>query len=266
MDNADNSDFIAAFESALKWWDSVGVDVPKTAPAKRKRPAARTAQPKPSPVATARSKPVSAAPDPTHESRMQQAKQFASAAKDLAALKTAMSGFDAGTLSDSATQCVFSRGNPEARLMVIGEAPNRDEDIAGQPFIGRSGQLLDRMLAAIGLTADEFYAANVINWRPPGNRPPTPEEIELCRPFLHRHIELAAPDIVLIAGGVPLSAMTELTGIMKNRGTWQSLKIAGREIPALPIYHPAFLLRRPELKKEAWRDLLSLHEKLSELG
>ena len=175
-----------------------------------------------------------------------------------------MASFDAGTLSDNASQCVFSRGNPDAKLMIISEAPTRDEDIAGEPFTGRTGKFLDRMLAAIGLTETDFYITNIVNWHPPGGRKPSEEEIELCRPFLMKHIELAAPDVILIVGGLSLSAMTPLNGIMKNRGNWQTLNINDRDIPALPIYHPAFLLRRPELKKEAWRDLLSLHEHLAQ--
>jgi len=257
----------AAFKSALDWWESVGVEVPKTVPAKpkaRTRPAPTSSQSKQAATA-AKTTAASATSDPTHESRVQLAQQAASGAKNLTALKTAMTGFDAGTLSDNAAQCVFASGNPEARVMVIGDAPGRDEDTQGKPFAGRSEQLLGKMLAAIGLTENEFYAANIMSWRPPGGRNPHPEEIALCRPFLHRHIELVAPDVLLIAGGGPLSAMTALTGIMKNRGNWQTLTINGRDIPALPIYHPSFLLKRPELKREAWRDLLSLHEKLSEL-
>ena len=148
--------------------------------------------------------------------------------------------------------------------MIIGEAPGRDEDIAGKPFVGRAGQLLDKMMAAIELTEEQFYITNVVNWRPPQNRNPKPGEIEICRPFLKRHIELVSPKYILIVGGVSLTALTGLTGIMKNRGQWQTLSIAGQDIPALPIYHPAFLLRQPALKKEAWRDLLDLREKLKQ--
>ena len=150
------------------------------------------------------------------------------------------------------------------RDRILGEAPNREEDIAGEPFTGRTGKLIDRMLAAIGLTDADFYITNIVNWHPPGGRKPTDEEIDMCRPLLMKHIELAAPDVILMTGGVTLGAMTDLNGIMKNRGNWQTLNINGRDIPALPIYHPAFLLRRPELKKEAWRDLLSLHERLAQ--
>ena len=173
-----------------------------------------------------------------------------------------MDKFDAGTLSDSARQCVFARGNPEADVMFIGEAPGREEDIAGKPFIGPAGQLLDKMLASIGLTEDTAYLTNVVNWRLPKNRNPTEEDIALCRPFLHRHIELTAPKVIMLVGGVSLTALTGASGIMKMRGQWQTVSVAGKDIPALPIYHPAFLLRQPTLKKDAWRDLLALRERL----
>ena len=146
--------------------------------------------------------------------------------------------------------------------MIIGEAPNRDDDMAGKPFVGKTGQLLDKMMAAIGLTEEQFYITNVVNWRLPKDRPPKPKDIEICRPFLHRHIELAEPKYILIVGGVSLTALTGLTTIMKQRGQWQTLSIAGRDIPALPIYHPSLLLSQPALKKETWRDLLELRLKL----
>lgn len=248
----------SALRSALDWWDEMGVETPKITPA---RPKARQTSPKP--AQSAKPKAIAKPASLSHDSRIAAAEKLAAAAKDLDGLKAAMAGFDAGALSDNATQCVFARGNPESRLMIIGEAPGRDEDIEGRPFTGRSGQLLDRMMAAIGLTEESFYISHIINWRPPGNRTPTAEEITQCRPFLNRHISLAAPDVLLLTGGVSLSAMTPLTGIMKNRGQWQNVTIDGRDIPALPIYHPDFLLRRPELKKEAWRDLLLLHERLN---
>jgi len=173
-----------------------------------------------------------------------------------------MDRFDAGPLSDGARQCVFARGNPEADVMVIGEAPGIEEDKAGKPFIGPAGQLLDKMLASIGLTEETAYLTNVVNWRLPNNRKTTDDDIALCKPFLDRHIELAAPKVILMVGGVSMSALMGLTGIMKQRGQWQIVTIAGTEIPALPIYHPAFLLRQPTLKKDAWRDLLALRERL----
>ncbi len=242
-----------ALRSLLDWYAAVGVDVPDIAaprPVHRPKPKAKTEAVSSKPVSKPRETgfiPLPAAP-------------IAAKAKTLAELKAAIDAYDAGLLSDGARQAVFSRGNPAADLMVIGEAPGRDEDIAGQPFVGRSGQLLDKMLAAIGLGPDYFYVTNVINWRPPNNRNPETHEIDMCRPFLNRHIELAAPKVLLLVGGVSMSAMTGVTGIMKNHGQWQETL----GLPAIPIYHPAFLLRRPELKKEAWLDLLALRQKLLE--
>lgn len=250
-----------ALKSVLEWWDAAGVDVPDvTLPAAKRKVPPRKSPAAPSQKSTTR------APQPAPASKPSiDATPIAAKAKTLAELKTAMDSFDAGTLSDAARQCVFARGNPDADLMVIGEAPGREEDMAGKPFIGPAGQLLDKMLASIGLTEETAYLTNVVNWRLPKNRNPSAEDIELCRPFLNRHIELAAPKVILLVGGVSLSAMTDLTGIMKQRGQWQTVTIAGTEIPALPIYHPAFLLRQPTLKKDAWRDLLALRERLQNL-
>ena len=244
-----------ALKSVLDWWEDAGVDVPDVTLTVPKRKAKRPAPQKQSTPPSPRTVPEVARP-------VIDAAPIATKAKTLTELKAAMDKFDAGALSDSARQCVFARGNPDSDLMVIGEAPGRDEDIAGKPFVGRSGQLLDKMLASIGLTEDDFYITNVVNWRPPKNRNPSPEEIAMCRPFLNRHIELMSPKVLLIVGGVSLSAMTGITGIMKNRGQWQSINIGTGDIPALPIYHPAFLLRQPALKKDAWRDLLALSERL----
>lgn len=240
----------AALRSLLDWYAEMGVDVPKV-------PEARPVRAK---------RPVPQAAQSTPEAPTQHTPKIdLSKVRTLDALREAMNAFDAGPLSDSARQAVFSRGNPEADLMVIGEAPGRDEDIQGEPFVGRSGQLLNRMLGAIALGGDDFYVTNVVNWRPPQNRNPKPDEIEICRPFLEKHIELAKPKVLLLVGGISMTALTGLTGIMKNHGQWQNVTIAGTTYPALPLYHPAFLLRRPELKKEAWRDLLSLREKLLSL-
>ena len=249
-----------ALKSVLDWWDAAGVDVPdvKLAAPKRKAPARQPRQ-TPQNTTSARAPRPSAVPKPKP---VIDAAPIAAKAKTLIELKAAMDAFDAGPISDHARQCVFARGNPAADLMIIGEAPGREEDIAGKPFIGPAGQLLDKMLASIGLTEETAYLTNVVNWRLPKNRNPMAEDIELCRPFLNRHIELAAPKVILLVGGVSMSAMTGLSGIMKNHGQWQTVTIAGKEIPALPIYHPAFLLRQPVLKKDAWRDLLALRERL----
>lgn len=245
-----------ALKSVLDWWDAAGVDVPDVAPLKKShpKPVPKKLEPKILP---------SRRPEPNNsETTRPDAAPIAAAAKTLTDLKIAMEHFNAGALSDRARQCVFARGNPEADLMIIGEAPGRDEDIAGKPLVGRAGELIDKMMAAIELSEEQFYITNVVNWRLPQNRNPKPDEIEICRPFLNRHIELIAPKYILIVGGVSLTALTGLTGIMKNRGQWQTIAIAGQDIPALPIYHPTFLLRQPALKKETWRDLLELRNHL----
>lgn len=242
----------AALRSLLDWYAEMGVDVPKVPdarPIRAKRPVPKAAA---TSVDTA---PAASATPATDLSKV----------RTLEDLKGAMQAFEAGVLTDNARQPVFARGNPAASLMVIGEAPGRDEDIQGKPFVGPSGQLLDRMLGAIALGENDFYVTNVVNWRPPQNRNPKPSEIEICRPFIEKHIELAQPKVLLLVGGISMTALTGLTGIMKNHGQWQDVTIAGTTYPALPLYHPAFLLRRPELKKDAWRDLLSLREKLLSL-
>ena len=242
----------AALRSLIDWYGEMGVDVPKIAPG---RPASRRRPLKPeiaSPTKASTSKPPSRFTDLTQ-------------VKSLDDLYSTIRQFDAGALGDGARQAVICRGNPDAKLMIIGEAPGREEDREGKPFIGRAGQLLDRMLAAIALSEDDVYITNVVNWRPPKNRNPSPDEIEMCRPLLEKHIELVQPRALLLVGGISMTTLTGLTGIMKNHGQWQNVSILGQDYPALPLYHPAFLLRRPELKKEAWRDLLLLREKLLSL-
>jgi len=248
----------AALRSLLDWYAEMGVDVPKVPeprPVRKTRPTRKATAP-----ANASSPKSSDMPAPAAAAALDLSK-----VKTLDALHAAMKSFDAGGLTDGARQAVFARGNPAANLMVIGESPGRDEDIQGKPFVGQAGQLLDRMLGAIGLDDDDAYITNVINWRLPQNRNPKPEEIELCRPIIEKHIELAAPKVLLLVGGMSMTALTGLTGIMKNHGQWQEVSLAGTSYPAIPLYHPAFLLRRPELKKEAWRDLLSLRERLLSL-
>lgn len=193
------------------------------------------------------------------------AKTLAASCTSLEELRAALETFDGCTLKHTAKNLVFADGNPEARVMLVGEAPGRDEDIRGLPFVGRSGQLLDRMLAAIGLDRTSVYIANVLPWRPPGNRSPTPAEQAICRPFIERQIELAAPDFLVFLGGVSAKQMLNTsTGIMKLRGKWKHYTAGGRDIPALPTFHPAYLLRQPAQKRLAWRDLSSLKARLDE--
>lgn len=192
---------------------------------------------------------------------------MAAGADSIEALQAALAQYEGCALRFTATNTVFARGNPSAPLMVIGEGPGADEDRQGLPFVGRSGQLLDRMLGAIGLDETGFHITNVVYWRPPGNRKPSSEEIEACRPFVERHIALVKPRVILLAGGIAAQSLLNTPqGIMSLRGRWSEISAGGHTIPALPTFHPAFLLRRPQEKAHAWADLLSLAEKLEELA
>jgi DNA polymerase len=192
------------------------------------------------------------------------------AAESLADLRAAVEAYEGCQLKQYATRTVFSDGNPYADIMLIGEAPGAQEDAQGKPFVGRSGKLLDQMLQAIGLNrAESAYITNVTFWRPPDNRNPTPAELESCRPFVNRHIALINPKILVLVGGVPTKHMLQTTtGIKKLRGQWQALHIPGvREaIPTLPIFHPAYLLRNPPAKREAWSDMQALRDRGEQLG
>lgn len=190
------------------------------------------------------------------------AADLAKAAQDLLALQAAMQGFDGCPLKKTAKNTVFSDGVADAKIMLIGEAPGQDEDREGRPFVGRSGQLLDAMLASIGLSRDEnLYIANIVPWRPPGNRTPTSDEIALCAPFIRRHIELVQPDILLLVGNISNKTLlgTE-TGITKLRGQWQNYLPDTANIKTLPLLHPAYVLRRPETKAAYWADLCALKQ------
>ncbi len=192
------------------------------------------------------------------------ARQAAEAAQDLDSLRAAMAAFDHCELKRGARNLVFSDGAPAARVMILGEAPGRDEDREGKPFVGRAGQLLDRMLAAIGLdrsvpdAGQAVYITNVLPWRPPQNRDPKPDEIAMMLPFVQRHVELAQPEILVLMGNISCQAALGKRGITRLRGQWA--EAFGR--PALPMTHPAYLLRQPQAKREAWADLLSLKAKL----
>lgn len=191
---------------------------------------------------------------------------LARAANSLAELKAALENFEGCALKRSATNTVFADGNPGSRIMFIGEAPGRDEDKQGLPFVGRAGKLLDKMLAAIHLDRTKAYITNVINWRPPDNRDPSPEEAAMCLPFLRRHIELVNPEVVILLGAVAVRhVMGKTDGIMKTRGRWLDYNVSGRMVPVMPTLHPAYLLRQPAHKRLAWRDLQGVAEKIAAL-
>ena len=189
---------------------------------------------------------------------------LAKTATTLDELAAALESFEGCGLKKTAKSTVFSDGVSSARIMLVGEAPGQDEDRTGKPFVGRSGQLLDAMMATIGLSrADNLYIANVIPWRPPGNRAPSVDELETCKPFILRQIELVAPEIIVLVGGTSAKTLLNTeTGITRLRGKWQTLEVGGRDIPALPFFHPAYVLRRPETKIDVWADLCALKQKL----
>ncbi len=179
---------------------------------------------------------------------------------DLATLQSRLERFEGCALKRTATQLVFADGEPGSRVMFIGEAPGGDEDRIGRPFVGRAGQLLDRMLHAVGLKRQQVYIANVVPWRPPGNRTPTPQETQACLPFIRRQIALAAPEILVCLGGSAAQSLLGIReGITRTRGTWFNYDCEdGRAIRAFAMLHPAFLLRQPGQKRLAWKDLRAL--------
>ncbi len=213
---------------------------------------------RPSPV------PQAAPPQATDEAVMA-ARQAAKDAGTLDELKVILAKFNGCALKGSATQMVFADGNPKAKLMLVGEAPGRDEDIEGLPFVGRSGKLLNLMLAAIGFDRTNVYIANIVPWRPPGNRTPTPQETQICLPFVLRQIELVDPDILVCLGGPSAQTLLGIKdGITKTRGRWFTFNSGKHEIRAMPTFHPAFLLRSPLQKRFAWRDFLAVKKAMTE--
>ncbi len=204
-------------------------------------------------------------PDPALNPQVtiEEATKQAKAANTLADLKNALSNFNGCALKRTAKNLVFFRGAETAKLMVIGEAPGRDEDIVGKPFVGRAGQLLDLMLKAIKIAPEETHITNIVYWRPPGNRTPTPEESSLCRPFLDRQIELVNPDLILFLGGAAAKQMYKTNaGITRIRGKWQKIPGEQHQMDTLATLHPAYLLRTPIAKRLAWQDLQMIREKL----
>ncbi len=247
----------------LRWYAAMGVDEAIDATPQDRLTPPMPPPPKamPSPIAA----PVPAVASATGTNAAN-ARKLAESATTLEELRTAIASFDGCALRRTATNTVFADGTPHAPVMILGEAPGADEDRIGRPFVGRSGQLLDRMLAAIGLDRQRnVYITNVLFWRPPGNRKPSDEEIATCLPFVWRHIALNAPKLVVLCGGTATSAMLgRREGIMKLRGQWFDLAVPGLDqlIPALTTYHPSFLLRAPARKSEAWRDFLELRSKI----
>jgi DNA polymerase len=255
--------------SVLDWYRAAGVDLAVVdEPVDRfaQRPSAPGA-PAPRAVAVAEATaPTPLSPGPIGGDPGE-ARQLAASAQSLDELRDILDRYDGCGLKFRATQLVFADGNPDAEIMLIGEAPGAEEDRQGKPFVGRSGQLLNRMLGAIGLDRTKVYIVNTVPWRPPGNRTPTPEEMELCLPFLNRQVELVAPKLVMTLGGPAMQTVFKTTnGIIKMRGKWQDVSIGAHDVPALPTLHPAYLLRNPAAKQQAWRDLISFRQRLDELG
>lgn len=259
-----------AMLAALAWQVELGADeaigdVPVSryeeaaAPPAAPRPAA---VPPPDPGGAV--PPVAAPAGAAGADAVAEARALAAAARTLGELAAAMAGYDRCELKLGARNFVFADGNPGARVMIVGEAPGREEDLQGRPFVGRAGQLLDRMFAAIGLSrtspdpATALYITNVLPWRPPQNRDPTADELAMMAPFVERHITLAGPEVVVAMGRFSLQVLTGLGGITRARGKWT--QAFGR--PCLPMLHPAYLLRNPAAKREAWADLLELKARL----
>ena len=250
-------------KALLEWQVELGVtDAVGDAPVNRyalpdrTRPAARPAPEAPAPAPAAPK--AKQAVDP-----VQIARDAAQAAPTLEALRAALGAFEHCELKKGARNLVFADGTPGAPVMIIGEAPGRDEDREGRPFVGRAGQLLDRMLAAIGMARQEnVYITNVLPWRPPQNREPRPDEIAMLKPFLERHVALAAPKVLVLMGNISCQAVLGKRGITRLRGQWEQ----AMERPVLPMFHPAYLLRQPAAKRQAWADLLELQAKLRELS
>jgi uracil-DNA glycosylase family 4 len=265
MDHAPTPQLNVDLPSLLRWHLDAGVDetmgdVPVNRYMMALPPASQVMSP--SPVAARSVLPVLASPPATHQSSV----HIAQNCKTLAELKAAVESYDGCALKAFATRTVFADGQPNARVMVIGEAPGEDEDRQGLPFVGVSGKLLDRMLGSVGLDrATNTYITNIVFWRPPGNRKPTAEEIVLCMPFVQRQIELLDPAVLLLVGGPAASTiLANSQGITKLRGKWFEYESPGlsRPVPTMATFHPAYLLRSPNQKRLAWRDLLLFKQKL----
>ncbi len=256
----------------LAWYVEAGVDeaIGETA-IDRFAASSAASPPKPPPPAPAVARPRAASrpPPPLPPAASQEeAVRSAAACQTLAELRAALDAFDGCSLKHMAMNTVFADGVAGAPVMLVGEAPGADEDRQGRPFVGAAGRLLDRMLAAIDLDRSKnAYISNILPWRPPGNRKPTPVETALCLPFIRRHIELAQPRVLVLLGGTAASTLLETTqGITRLRGRWMRYETPAISLPCLPMFHPAYLLRTPQAKAAAWQDLLALAARLDEEG
>jgi uracil-DNA glycosylase family 4 len=224
----------------------------------------------PTPIRAPIAPPVARPPVPLESPQLaEDARAVAQQANTIAELEEAVRAFEGCALKRTAKNTVFADGVAGSPVMIVGEAPGADEDRLGKPFVGVSGQLMDRMFAAIGMSRErDLYITNILFWRPPGNRTPTLSEQATCLAFTRRHIELAKPKIVVLAGGTAVKAVLNTTeGITRLRGKWTTLTLDdGTEVPALPTFHPAYLLRTPASKRQSWADLLSLDKRLKDLG
>ena len=224
----------------------------------------------PTPLRPAAAPPAPRPPVPLESPQIvEDARVLAERCATLAELEAAVRGFEGCALKRTAKNTVFADGVPGAPVMIVGEAPGADEDRLGKPFVGVSGQLMDRMMESIGLSrAESFYITNILFWRPPGNRTPSLAEQAMCLAFTRRHIELAKPRLLILAGGISAKSILDTTeGITKLRGKWMSYQLAdGTLIPTMPTFHPAYLLRTPASKRQSWQDLLAIDKKLRELG
>jgi len=225
-----------------------------------RQPPAQVPPPRPAVAPVAARQIATGAPD----AAVMAARTAARQANSLDELRATLARFDGCSLKATAKNLCFYRGAARARLMLIGEAPGRDEDLQGKPFVGRAGQLLDKMLAAIGLSERDVHITNIVYWRPPGNRTPTPQEAQVCRPFLERQVELVEPDLVLLLGGAAANHILDVAeGIMRVRGKLREVAIGTRTVRTIATLHPAYLLRTPAAKRLAWRDLLAVNAALT---
>jgi uracil-DNA glycosylase len=281
----------AELAAVLQWYREMGVDQavedqpvdwlargdappggdlqPAAPPADNRKPApspapARNVPTRDAPARPAASAPARQFPTAAPDAAVHSARAAARAAASLDELGATLARFDGCSLKATAKNLCFYRGAAKSRIMLIGEAPGRDEDIEGKPFVGRAGQLLDKMLSAIQLGEQDVHITNIVYWRPPGNRTPTPQEAQVCRPFLERQVELVAPEVIVLLGGAAAKHILDVAeGIMKVRGKWRDLEIGAHRTRALATLHPAYLLRTPAAKRLAWRDLLTIRAVLS---